>query len=205
MTWHSSDRTRSDLAPVHLKQETTYPDSDMTTLTLTLGDPREFSLRIRVPSWATSMTFKVNGASPSVEARPGTWATLARTWHSGDVVEIQVPLTLRMEPVDRQHPDRVAVVRGPVVFALEGAYHDPNFALPKTNEELTQWLVPEAGTLPRGVWATAVPPTEYPTSLRVVPPDKRPVRLRFRPFYELGENYPYFLYFDRDKLPWRLW
>ena len=43
------------------------------------------------------------------------------------------------------------------------------------------------------------------TSLKVTPPDKKPVRLRFRPFYEIGENYPYFMYFDRDKLPWKIW
>jgi DUF1680 family protein len=188
-----------------VRQDTAYPDGDSTKLTLTMASPVTFPLRVRVPSWATSMAFKVNGAPVAVDARPNTWATLSRTWRSGDIVDIQVPLTLRMEPVDRQHPNRVAVMRGPVVFVLEGAYHDPNFALPKTNEELAQWLVPEPGSLPRGVWATAPPPTEYPTSLRVVPPDKRPVRLRFRPFYEIGENYPYYMYFARDALPWRLW
>jgi hypothetical protein len=31
------------------------------------------------------------------------------------------------------------------------------------------------------------------------------VRLRFRPFYEVAENYPYFMYFDRASLPWKLW
>jgi DUF1680 family protein len=203
--WLQSDLSRANPIAVHVRQDTAYPDSDSTKLTLTMASPVAFPLRVRVPSWASSMAFKVNGAPVAVDARPNTWATLSRTWQSGDVVDIQVPLTLRMEPVDRQHPNRVAVMRGPVVFVLEGAYHDPNFALPKTNDELAQWLVPEPGSLPRGVWATAPPPTEYPTSLRVVPPDKRPVRLRFRPFYEIGENYPYFMYFDRDTLPWRLW
>ncbi|HLE71091.1 MAG TPA: hypothetical protein VJH87_15535, partial [Vicinamibacteria bacterium] len=59
--------------------------------------------------------------------------------------------------------------------------------------------------LPRGVWSTGLSKADYPTSLRVAPPDGRSVRLRFRPFYEVGENYPYFMYFDRDRLPWRLW
>jgi DUF1680 family protein len=140
-----------------------------------------------------------------MDATPGKWATLSRTWKTGDKVEIEIPHELRMEAVDREHPNRVAVVRGPVVFVLEGAYHDPNFALPRTNAELGDWLAPEAGTLPRGVWSTGLPPATYPTSLKVVPPDKRPVRLRFRPFYELGENYPYFMYFDREKLPASLW
>jgi hypothetical protein len=110
-----------------------------------------------------------------------------------------------MEPVDEQHPNRVAVVRGPSVFVLEGAYHDPGFALPMRDEELERWLVPEEGSLPRGVWSTGLKEADYPTSLRVAPPDGRSVRLRFRPFYEIGENYPYFMYFDRDTLPWRLW
>ena len=35
--------------------------------------------------------------------------------------------------------------------------------------------------------------------------DQAPVRLRFRPFYEIGEAYPYFMYFDRRALPRRLW
>lgn len=26
-----------------------------------------------------------------------------------------------------------------------------------------------------------------------------------RDFYEVGEGYPYFMYFDRKTLPWRLW
>jgi hypothetical protein len=110
-----------------------------------------------------------------------------------------------MEPVDAQHPDRVAVVRGPVVLVLEGAYHDPAFALPFLDEELETWLTPEEGTLPRGVWSTGLPETDYPTSFRVTPRDGRTVRLRFRPFYEAGENYPYFMYFDRKTLPWPLW
>jgi DUF1680 family protein len=170
-----------------------------------IGAPKTFSLRFRVPSWTRSVSVRVNGSDFPVEARPGSWATVDRTWSSGDRVEIRIPLTLRMEPVDEQHLNRVAVVRGPVVFVLEGAYHDPAFALPMRDEDLERWLVPEEGSVPRGTWSTGLPEAEYPTSLRVSPPDGRSVRLRFRPFYEIGENYPYFMYFDRDALPWRLW
>jgi DUF1680 family protein len=190
---------------IAITQETRYPDSDLTTLSMKIGAPKTFSLRFRVPSWTRSVSVRVNGSDFPVEARPGSWATVDRTWSSGDRVEIRIPLTLRMEPVDEQHLNRVAVVRGPVVFVLEGAYHDPAFALPMRDEDLERWLVPEEGSVPRGTWSTGLPEAEYPTSLRVSPPDGRSVRLRFRPFYEIGENYPYFMYFDRDALPWRLW
>jgi len=186
-------------------QETRYPDVNTTTLLVETEAPKTFPLRFRVPSWTSDVSVRVNGSGAPVEARPGSWATVHRTWSSGDEVEIRIPLTLRMEQVDEQHPNCVAVVRGPAVFVLEGAYHDPGFALPMRDEELERWLVPEEGTLPRGVWSTGLREAEYPTSLRVAPPDGRSVRLRFRPFYEIGENYPYFMYFDRDALQWRLW
>jgi DUF1680 family protein len=190
---------------VHVVQDTNYPDGDTTTLTIGMKAPGSFSLRFRVPAWTREVTVRTNGEETPVAATPGTWATLSRTWSSGDRVEIRIPLRLRMEPVDRQHPDRVAVMRGPVVFVLEGAYHDPNFRLPLRDEELEHWLIPEAGTLPRGVWAVGMTEPEYSTSLRVELPDKKPVRLRLRPFYEIGEAYPYFMYFDRRELPWKLW
>jgi DUF1680 family protein len=190
---------------VTLTQETGYPDAETTSLSLRTASPKSFPLSFRVPSWTRGVSVWVNGSVARVDARPGSWARVHRTWSSGDRVEIRIPLTLRMEPVDEQHPNRVAVVRGPSVFVLEGAYHDPGFALPMRDEELERWLVPEEGSLPRGIWSTGLKEADYPTSLRVAPPDGRSVRLRFRPFYEIGENYPYFMYFDRDTLPWRLW
>jgi hypothetical protein len=203
---------------VRVAQTTNYPDGETTTLSIEVIDPagragrataapEEFALRFRVPSWTTTLSASVNGAPAAIDGAPGELATIRRAWKTGDTVEVRIPLTLRMEPVDRWHPNRVAVVRGPVVLVLEGAYHDPNFRLPMADGDLPSWLVPETGGAPAsGVWSTAVPAPAFPATIfRVVPPDKSAVRLRFRPFYEPGENYPYFMYFDRDKLPWRLW
>jgi uncharacterized protein len=190
---------------VTLTQETRYPDADTTTFTVAADRPKAFSLRFRTPAWSRGILARINGEEARVDEAPGSWASLHRTWSPGDRVEVRIPLTLRMEPVDGNHPNRVAVVRGPAVFVLEGAYHDPAFALPMNDDELETWLVPEEGSLARGIWSTGLPEGEYPTCLRVAPPDGRSVRLRMRPFYEVGENYPYFMYFDRDELPWRLW
>jgi hypothetical protein len=192
---------------IHLTQDTEYPDADTTTLTIRTERPAVFALRFRVPTWTTKVAVTVNGTPAWVNATPGTWGTIRRTWQSGDRIELQFPLTLRMEPVDPQHPDRVAVVRGPVVLVLEGAYHDPNFRLPMRDDELSRWLVPETGrTLASGIWSVGQLPAADPlTIFRVALPDKSPVRLRFRPFYETAEGYPYFMYFDRTALPWRLW
>jgi len=196
---------RGPSGDVSVRQETSYPDTDTTTLTVELGHETRFPLRFRVPSWAHGVSASVSGVALPIDARPGTWASVDRVWRPGDRLQIRIPLEMRMTPVDAQHPDRVALVRGPVVFVLEGAYHDPNFRLPANDADLARWLVPEPGGVPRGEWATGLPATTYATNFRVEPPDGKPVRLRFRPFYEVGENYPYFMYFDRRTLPWSLW
>lgn len=202
----SSVTWRGPAGEVTLVQETRYPEAETSMLTLRMARPASFALRFRVPSWTRGAGVRVNGAAAPVPCTPGSWATIERTWQPGDRVEIRIPLVLRMEPVDEHHPDRVAVVRGPVVLVLEGAYHDPYFRLPERDDDLATWLVPETWEKPTAILSEVAPPHEpVPTVFRVVPPDRSPVRLKFRPFYDVGEGYPYFMYFDRRSLPWRLW
>jgi len=190
---------------VTIEQDTLYPEVDTTTLTVRAAKPSRFALRLRVPSWTRGMAVKVNGAAVDVAATPGTWAVVDRTWNAGDRIEVTIPLTLRMEAVDRQHPDRVAVVRGPVVLILEGAYHAGRFRLPDNDADLATWLVPEKWSRPLAILSEGSESRETLSVFRVVPPDKGAVRLKFRPFYDTGEGYPYFMYFDRKTLPYRLW
>lgn len=190
---------------VTIEQDTRYPEAESALLTVRPAKPVRFGLRLRVPAWTRGITVKVNGAAVDVEAKPGTWAAVDRVWTAGDRVEVTIPLTLRMEAVDRQHPDRVAVMRGPVVLILEGAYHAGRFRLPETDAELATWLVPERWSRPLAILTEGSESRDTMSVFRVVPPDKSPVRLKFRPFYDTGEGYPYFMYFDRKSLPYRLW
>jgi hypothetical protein len=41
---------------------------------------------------------------------------MRRTWKSGDRVELELPLKMRLEPLDAQHRDTVALIRGPLVL-----------------------------------------------------------------------------------------
>ncbi len=176
-----------------LVQETNYPESETTTLTLELMQSMSFPLKFRVPAWTRDVSVKVNGAETKLEAKPGTWAAVERKWRSGDKVEIRIPLTLRMQAVDKQHPSRVAVVRGPVVLVFETAYHDPFFRLPAGDEELNKWFVPDDTQ------------DAQPAFFVVKLPDGKPVRSKFRPFYTVEEAYPYKMYFDKQALPLAFW
>jgi DUF1680 family protein len=50
---------------------------------------------------------------------PGKFMAVNRTWKDGDRIEIQFDMPTRLEAVDPQHPNTVALMRGPLtLFAL---------------------------------------------------------------------------------------
>ncbi len=105
--------------PVTLTQETHFPTEDLTTFTLTPTHPVAFTLYLRLPAWlpgSTAAVLKINGKPTPITGQPGTYLALARTWHPGDKVELLLPQTFRTEPIDDQHPDVVALMRGPVQY-----------------------------------------------------------------------------------------
>ena len=179
---------RGPAGEVHLVQETAYPEAETSTLRLQMSRPAAFALKFRVPGWAPGASARLNGAPLAVAAAPGTWAVISRTWAPGDVVEIRIPLLLRMEPVDRWHPRRVAVVRGPVVLVMDDWVFEDIPRLPEPGE-VEQWLVPD----------------EAPGVFRIAPPDGKVIQARFRPFYAVGEVTPYRMYHDLDSLPIPAW
>ena len=174
---------------IKVVQETKYPEAETIILTVDAPRPAAFALRLRVPGWASGMTVAVNGLPAGVPCVPGTWAVLSRTWNKGDKVEVRIPLRFRYQAVDAHHPDRVAVVRGPVVMVEDNSHHNPLFRLPEGEDDLNAWLVPAAAP---GVFAME----------RL---GGRKENLVFRPFYALGEGYPYRMYLDKKDLPIELW
>jgi hypothetical protein len=98
---------------------------------------------VRIPGWAQSRplpsdlyayedgatdpsTIKVNGEAFAYQLDKG-YAPIPRTWQKGDVVEVSLPMPVRRV---RAHPNikadigRIAVERGPLVFAAEFADND---------------------------------------------------------------------------------
>jgi uncharacterized protein len=60
----------------------------------------------------------VNGAPVTAPVTTG-FAAIRRTWKDGDRVEVDMPMPLRLEPIDPEHPDTAALMRGPLVlFAI---------------------------------------------------------------------------------------
>lgn len=100
-------------------QETNYPVGDTTTLTVTGAVGGSWTMRIRIPAWASGATVSVNGVPQNIATTPGTYATLTRSWSSGDTVTVRLPMRVTAEPTN-DNPNVVALTYGPAV--LSGNY-----------------------------------------------------------------------------------
>jgi len=100
-----------------LHQETKYPFDNKVQIQVSASSPKEYTICVRIPEWATpNPVLMVNGKRVSSEIQPGTFAALRNTWKDGDRVELELPMPLRLEQVDANHPNIVALMQGPLVL-----------------------------------------------------------------------------------------
>jgi len=99
-----------------VSQSTSYPASDTTTLTVTGSASGSWTMRFRIPAWTTGATVAVNGVAQNVTATPGTYASLTRSWTSGDTVTLKLPMRVITAPAN-DNPNVVALTYGPAVLA----------------------------------------------------------------------------------------
>ncbi|KAK9776075.1 hypothetical protein SCAR479_07295 [Seiridium cardinale] len=102
---------------VSVTQDTTFPVSDTTTITI--SGEGTFDVKVRIPSWTSGAVISVNGEQETVEATPGTYATISGTWSSGSQIVVQLPMSLRLVPAN-DDTSLAAVAYGPVI--LSGNY-----------------------------------------------------------------------------------
>jgi DUF1680 family protein len=101
---------------VSLTQSGSYPLADDISIEITTPQPTRFAVRLRIPAWTRTPSILVNGQKISDPVHRGTFATVRREWKSGDRIELELPKTLELKPVDAQHLDLVALVYGPLVL-----------------------------------------------------------------------------------------
>jgi uncharacterized protein len=153
-----------------LTQQTSYPTNDTTQLKLEMARPENFTIYLRVPEWTHARTrISVNGKRVEGDVLPGKFFALAQTWKNGDRVEYEIGMPLRLQAVDAQTPDTVALVRGPLALFGVGA-------LP---EKFTRGDLLAAASISPSSADWLVPGTEG--------------KVTFRPFAAIGDE-PYRLY-----------
>ncbi|HBN47235.1 MAG TPA: glycosyl hydrolase [Prevotella sp.] len=107
-----------------LTQQTRYPYSQTTQLTV--GKSGRYTLAVRHPWWAgEGYAVSVNGKRQdiSVEKGAASYARVTRKWKAGDVITVDLPMTLRYEACPN-YTDYVAFEYGPVLLAAQTTARD---------------------------------------------------------------------------------
>ena len=105
---------------VRVAEQTEYPFRESVTMTVAPERPLRFPLQVRIPAWASGAQLAVNGQAFAGVVKPGSFVAIDREWHSGDQVELRLPMTPR---VSRWFNRSVAVERGPLVFSYSPGEH----------------------------------------------------------------------------------
>ncbi|HKK76680.1 MAG TPA: beta-L-arabinofuranosidase domain-containing protein [Saprospiraceae bacterium] len=142
-TFYASSITKVPLAAgsVSLKQEADYPFKGAVRIAVEAATPKMFELRLRIPTWCRGNQF-VPGElyhyqnktekswSVSINGEPydapleGGFAVINRTWKAGDQILLDLPMPVRFNTAVAEveaNRDRMALTRGPLVFAAEEA------------------------------------------------------------------------------------
>ncbi len=124
---------------VKVRQETDYPWSGKVRISVNPAKAATFSVALRIPGWAmnrpvpsdlyryqnaakTAPTLKVNSKPVKLELTDG-FAVIRRSWKTGDVVDLLLPMPVRRVSANKALLDDVGLValeRGPLVYCVEG-------------------------------------------------------------------------------------
>jgi hypothetical protein len=141
---------------VGVEMDTTFPDGDAASVTITSATPKTFTLALRRPSWATDgFAVRVNGAAIANLPKPSSYVEVTRTWKTGDVVTLTLPKTLRIEATPNNRHE-AAIMWGPLVLAGDLGPEPARGSGPRgapqetpvlvaAERPVTEWLKPVAG------------------------------------------------------------
>ncbi|MCL5801788.1 MAG: glycoside hydrolase family 127 protein, partial [Gammaproteobacteria bacterium] len=103
-------------------QEGEYPFGGKVRLRLDPQEAARFALRLRVPGWCRAWQLKINGAVSDVQPDGKGYLVCERTWSAGDTVELDMEMPVHVVTDVLGNAGRVAVLRGPLVYAVDASY-----------------------------------------------------------------------------------
>lgn len=134
---------------IQVEQQTSFPESNTTTLTVTTAKPSSFPLYVRNPWWAGNhVTITVNGQSVTPAKAPNGYFVVNRKWKNGDKLEVVFNMYLYTESMP-DNKNRIALLYGPVLLAgdLGTTMPDPVYGTPVLltgDHTISDWVKPVA-------------------------------------------------------------
>lgn len=105
-------------AKINVKQETNYPSDGKIELTVSPEESSQFTVKLRIPAWATNAKIEVNNKEIKGEVEAGSFVKIKRRWNKNDKISIDFPMEIRYVKGRKRNAGRVALMRGPVIYGL---------------------------------------------------------------------------------------
>ena len=201
---------------VRIELNTRFPEDETVRIAISCPRPVRFALKLRHPAWCAAPCASLDGTPVEITSTLSSYFTIEREWRDGEVLELRLPMTLRLEPLGQSAasaaplvidhspsviPPPVAVLHGPVLLAAivpdEPGVENPAkqrfsehlSARGKTDAFPPVLVASSANAVLAGLRATGRAPLEF-ASRGVV----QPGNLTFVPLYRIYEE-QYAVYF----------
>ena len=164
-----------------------FPTDGRVTLEIDTDAPTEFTLYLRVPSWSSGETLRLNGDEISATVDEYGYISITREWKSGDKLELEFEMEVIFEESNENVVANIgytALRRGPLVYCAELA----------DNEFIPSRAYIDTNSTPELVWIESLGDQSDPYGVRDMYAIKlaafvqgfesdTPVEMTFIPFY----------------------
>ncbi len=105
-----------------LKQATEYPAKGDIDIQVTVSEPSEFTVYLRIPKWSIHTRVMVNGEPQPVPVA-GSYMEIRRRWQTGDLLQLQLDFALRVWKGEEHYADRVSLYQGPILLSCDTRFN----------------------------------------------------------------------------------
>ena len=141
--------------PVRISQETKYPSDGSVSIQVQPERATKFAVRLRVPAWCSNAGVRINGEPVADTPKAGAFLSLEREWHPGDVIQLSLPMELRLMKGLVAQAGKAAVMYGPRVFCLgrarNAALDSEDLHLITINPDTLEGPIPDESVRPGGL------------------------------------------------------
>jgi uncharacterized protein len=112
----------SNGADIEIDLHSNYPFDGNVLLKIGTKTPMRFKLYLRLPGWCENWQIRVNGKLELLLTEKSGNLVIDRAWKDGDQIELKFEMPVKVVIDNLGNDGRVALVRGPLVFAADSRY-----------------------------------------------------------------------------------
>ncbi len=173
-------KTSKDLLiPFNLTINSEFPESGTADITVTVSEPAEFNIALRVPIWSKNFVARVGGKI--YRGIPGQYLNISRRWKKKSGIKISMDLNVQILDGGGSYPGYVSLKSGPQILAFDQALN-PTVQDP---DKIT-WNSPEPVILSK----KRLPETWIGSQVYTVKAlyEGKPVDIKLVPFADAGQT-----------------